>query len=228
MPVPPSEIPLTIIVAATRSMGIGAKGNLPWPPLKSEMAYFSRVTKRPPPSRLPPTSLPIEERPVNMNAVIMGRRTWDSIPRRSRPLSGRINIVITRRKELSPANGTEGPYAVGSIQEGLELLSQRFSITSTTALDNQSSPFGRVFVIGGADIYGQALALPATDRILLTKIEAEYQCDTFFPITLDEEVASTWTRQDNATLSTWVGEKLEPAMQEDNGVQFELTLWVKR
>ncbi|UKZ63451.1 uncharacterized protein TrAtP1_004681 [Trichoderma atroviride] len=60
---------LTLIVAATRSMGIGFQGTMPWKGLKKEMQYFARVT-----TRVPTSSQTIQ------NAVIMGRKTWDSIP----------------------------------------------------------------------------------------------------------------------------------------------------
>lgn len=73
---------LTLIVACTASNGIGKNGNLPWR-LSKEMGYFARVT----------TSTPANKR----NAVIMGRKTWESIPDKFRPLKERINIVVTSR-----------------------------------------------------------------------------------------------------------------------------------
>jgi dihydrofolate reductase len=68
---------LTIIVAATKSNGIGHKGRLPWH-LSQDMAYFKAVTA------------------ASNNAVIMGRKTWESIPMTRRPLVNRINLVISR------------------------------------------------------------------------------------------------------------------------------------
>ena len=75
---------LTLIVAATRSNGIGQGGQLPWR-LAKEMAYFKRVT----------TSAP----EGSMNAVVMGRNTWESIPQKFRPLNKRLNIVVSSNKD---------------------------------------------------------------------------------------------------------------------------------
>ena len=72
--------PLTLVVAATYTNGIGQGSRLPWR-LPSEMAYFARVTKAAPPEYA--------------NAVIMGRKTWESIPKSRRPLVDRANVVIT-------------------------------------------------------------------------------------------------------------------------------------
>jgi dihydrofolate reductase len=75
---------LTLIVAATRSNGIGQNGRLPWR-LPKELAYFAQVTSNAPDG--------------HANAVIMGRNTWESIPERFRPLKKRVNIVISRNKD---------------------------------------------------------------------------------------------------------------------------------
>jgi dihydrofolate reductase len=89
----------------------------------------------------------------------MGRRTWDSIPARFRPLPGRRNIVVTR-------NGRwygDGAERVGSLEEAVAL----------------AGDVPEVFVIGGADLYGAAL--PFADELLLTEIDAEFAGDTVFP-----------------------------------------------
>jgi dihydrofolate reductase len=72
---------LTLIVAATKTNGIGKNGQLPWR-LPKEMAYFARVTSHAPDGRT--------------NAVIMGRNTWESIPLQFRPLKKRTNVIISR------------------------------------------------------------------------------------------------------------------------------------
>jgi dihydrofolate reductase len=74
---------LTLIVAATKSNGIGQNARLPWQ-LPKEMAYFAQVTSNAPDGR--------------SNAVLMGRNTWESIPKKFRPLKNRVNIVISRNK----------------------------------------------------------------------------------------------------------------------------------
>ena len=91
--------------------------------------------------------------------VIMGRNTWDSLPTRFRPLPGRRNIVITR----NPAWAARGAETAASIEQALAL----------------SSDATRMFVIGGAELYG--FALPLADELVLTEIDAELNGDKFFP-----------------------------------------------
>ncbi|KAL4986057.1 dihydrofolate reductase-like domain-containing protein [Aspergillus falconensis] len=100
MPATPTPLPLTLIVATTpvtlpspgygSRLGIGLNGTLPWPRIKTDMSFFARVTARPPST---PTSAP--NRPLT-NALIMGRKTYDSIPPKLRPLGKRLNVVISR------------------------------------------------------------------------------------------------------------------------------------
>lgn len=94
---------------------------------------------------------------------IMGRKTFDSI---GRPLPGRTNIVITRQSDWS----AEGTIRTDSLEAAL----------SKAAECVPGAGFGReIMVIGGADIYAQAM--PVTDRICLTRIEADIEGDTFYP-----------------------------------------------
>ena len=81
-----------IVAASSATRGIGLKGDLPWS-LPGDMKYFARVTKGNHPSS--PRGPDIETKP-KMNAVVMGRKTWNSIPTKFRPLKGRHNVVLTR------------------------------------------------------------------------------------------------------------------------------------
>ncbi|EEH40064.2 hypothetical protein PAAG_08913 [Paracoccidioides lutzii Pb01] len=121
--------PLTLIVATTpitmstlnanapsnftrRCLGIGHAGTLPWPSIKADMKFFSRVTTHAPPHSLP-SSLDSTGtgRAVNaVNAVIMGRRTYDSLPTRFRPLPGRVNVVVTRDGSGKEKERIEGEW----------------------------------------------------------------------------------------------------------------------
>ena len=88
--------------------------------------------------------------------VVMGRKTFESL---GRPLPGRVNVVITRQKGYAP----EGVRVVHSLDEAIALF----------------PPSEEVFMIGGAEIYRQAM--PLADRFYLTEVCADYQGDTYFP-----------------------------------------------
>ncbi|KAM0334184.1 hypothetical protein ACHAQA_001204 [Verticillium albo-atrum] len=207
MPPPPPALDLTLIVAATRTMGIGLQGTLPWTGLKREMAYFARVTKRLPPSA-PPAAL---------NAVIMGRKTWESIPPRFRPLKGRLNVVISRSATAAvPADVDFEKEAVrvASLEEAVKFL------------EGWERPLGRVFVIGGAQIYGASLERREARRVLLTRVgDPEFECDAFFPLKLGE--AEGWAKREKGELDAWVGEEVDGGEQEENGTKYEFQMWEK-
>jgi len=93
------------------------------------------------------------------HVVIMGRKTWDSLPERFRPLPGRRNIVVTRQKQWQEA----GAEAAHSLAAALQLVADA----------------DRVFVIGGAELY--AAALPLADTLMLTEIDAPFDGDARFP-----------------------------------------------
>ncbi|KAF2201790.1 dihydrofolate reductase, partial [Delitschia confertaspora ATCC 74209] len=234
---------LTLILAATPSLGIGYAGQLPWPMLKSEMAYFARVTKRVPP--LPTTSSTttttttttasigtspsvVETEKKRINAVIMGRKTWESIPLRFRPLPGRLNVVVSRSGVVdtgttSGAKGegerkVEGPVVVGSLVDAISVLSSASSLTNVEV--------ARAFVIGGGTLYKAALELPQTDRVLLTKIKREYECDTFFPVDLDSKEGG-WAKATKQELEEFVGEAVPEEGIVEKEVGFEFGMYAR-
>ncbi len=125
---------LTIIVATDAARGIGIANRLPWH-LPEDMAHFKRLTTG--------------------HAVIMGRKTFESI---GRPLPNRRNIVITRN--------------AGWRQDGVETAA---SVEAAAALA-AGEP---AFIIGGAQIYAQAMDL--CDTLIITEIAHTFDCDAFFP-----------------------------------------------
>lgn len=129
---------VSLVAAVARGGVIGRDGTIPWH-LPEDVARFKALTTG--------------------HAVVMGRKTWESIPSRFRPLPDRRNVVVTRNPEWS----ADGAERAGSVEEALRLL----------AGDD------RVFVIGGADIY--AAALPHADELVLTEIDLDVDGDTFFP-----------------------------------------------
>ncbi|XP_076912992.1 bifunctional dihydrofolate reductase-thymidylate synthase 1-like [Bidens hawaiensis] len=145
-----------VVVAATRAMGIGKDGKLPWK-LPSDLKFFKDVTMT-------------TSDPAKKNAVIMGRITWESIPLEHRPLPGRLSVVLTRSGSFDIATA-ENVLMCGSMVSALELLA--------------SSPYclsiERVFVIGGGEILRESLNGPGCDAIHITEIETDIDCDTFIP-----------------------------------------------
>ncbi|KAI0118896.1 dihydrofolate reductase [Nemania sp. FL0031] len=213
-------VELTLVVAATRNMGIGLNGTLPWTGLKKEMAYFARVTKR--------LALPFNPDGgafSDMNAVIMGRKTWDGIPPKFRPLKGRLNIVISRSHTdlLAQLVNTNTEAAkVGSLEQAIQYLKA----------SGIGAPTSKVFVIGGAQIYAAALQLKEARRVLLTRVMSDFECDTFFPLQLSEgssetEASSTgqWVRKSKEDLDQWTGETVPEGIQEENQIQYEFQMW---
>jgi dihydrofolate reductase/thymidylate synthase len=136
-----------VVVAADREWGIGKANALPWPKLRGDLAHFKRVTSDASESR--------------RNAVIMGRKTWDSAEVAGRPLPRRLNIVITRRGITPP----EGVVVAGSLDAAL-------AATATAE---------STFVVGGAEIFREAFAHAALRYVYLTRIDGAFGCDTHIP-----------------------------------------------
>jgi dihydrofolate reductase/thymidylate synthase len=107
------------------------------------------------------------------NAVVMGRRTWESIPAKFRPLPGRVNIVLTRCPGGEFAQSLPDDVHVASSLDGaLQLVG---------TLPTLKKSVENLFVIGGAQLYAEALTHEALSSIHLTVVEAEVECDTFIP-----------------------------------------------
>ncbi|KAF2766574.1 hypothetical protein EJ03DRAFT_277870 [Teratosphaeria nubilosa] len=199
------QIPLTIIVAATNKNGIGNNGGLPWPMLKKEMAYFARVTKRVP---MPQTNLEGTRR----NVVIMGRKTWDSIPPKFRPLKDRTNIIISTQDRSKLGSIPNDVVVASNISSGLEALEKHVK-------DGKALPVGRAFVIGGSSIYDAALKLPQTKSILLTRIKQDFDCDTVFPEDVGA-LSSSWRQSSREDLERFVAEEVpSDGLTEGEGEQ---------
>jgi dihydrofolate reductase len=214
---PPKPPTLTLILAATPNLGIGNGGGLPWPQLKKEMGFFARVTKR----TSPATS---SESIKKVNAVLMGRKTWESIPPKFRPLKDRLNIVVTSKPEefaskLEKKTEVEGPMVCSSVLDAISQLESQHE----NKLSNSSMELDKVFVVGGATIYNTALELPQTKRVLLTKIHKEFECDTFFPINLDE--TTIWRNASREEVQDFTGEEIQEGGIEEQGVKFEFCMY---
>jgi dihydrofolate reductase len=131
---------ISMIAAVARNLTIGKDNDLPWK-LPDDMKFFMNTTKG--------------------HFVIMGRKNYDSLHEKFRPLPNRTNIVVTRQRDFK----APGCIITHDVNEAVGLAKNR----------NETE----AFIIGGAEIY--KLALPDADRLYLTEIQAEVDGDTFFP-----------------------------------------------
>ena len=127
---------ITIIVATDRNNGIGYNNGL-LANIPGDLKRFREITMG--------------------HSLIMGKKTWESLP--NKPLAGRQNIVITDN-ELDCFNCAD---TARSIEEAVSLC----------------KPGNEIFIIGGGSVYRQFM--PLADRLMVTHIDAEYTADTFFP-----------------------------------------------
>lgn len=143
--------PFSIVVAMDEKNGIGQRGLLPWY-LAADLKFFKKITTE-------------TTDPTKINAVIMGRRTWDTLPENFKPLPGRLNVILSRNSKISLQEST---LLCSSFPEALNSLEKKTNIES-------------IFVMGGAQIYQQAVAYPDCHRLFVTYLKGDFGCDAFFP-----------------------------------------------
>jgi dihydrofolate reductase/thymidylate synthase len=152
-----SEIEFSVVVAFTPKYGIGKKGNLPWPSIRPDMERFRKLTEG--------------------GIVVMGRKTYESIPEKARPLRNRLNIVVS-----NTTNQKDYPNAVVVVSS----LSQAFEYVTSS-----SWPCKKIFVIGGASIYNEALCDPRCTGVFATRVGIDpWECDVTVPKL--ESVVNSW------------------------------------
>jgi dihydrofolate reductase len=145
----PSNVKLSMIVARARNGVIGVKGDLPWR-LKTDLAFFKKMTIGKP--------------------ILMGRKTWESLPKR--PLPARENIVLTRDWTYdAPGARVYSSFAA--------------ALNAAKAIATRAGQ-SEVFVVGGEMIY--ALGMPYADRLYITEVDVAPQGDAYFP----KFVAADW------------------------------------
>ena len=137
---------MNIIVAYCKNRGIGMANKLPWRSLK-DLEHFKRLT--------------IGD---GDNAVIMGRKTWDSLPKQFKPLPKRVNIILSRNSEL---NYSDEVHIFSDIS-----LAKQFC---------KNQKYDQVWIIGGQNIYKQFITDKEVENIYVTNIDRTFHCDTFFP-----------------------------------------------
>lgn len=170
---------IVIIAAVAKNRVIGKDNQLLWS-IPEDMAHFKALTAGHP--------------------VIMGRKTWESLPPQFRPLPGRRNIVISRQKDY-PTTGAE---LADSLENALK--------TASTVTVGSQGP-AVVFIIGGEQIYRQAMAL--ADRLEITEVDLEPDGDAWFPeIVTDSKPAA------DATVNWQITAKNTPPSSSGTGFSF--------
>lgn len=186
----------SLVVAMDRARGIGHKDDLPWPRIAGDMKFFKTLTTHPERAvaearhGLAPRSPSAPASGDDCNAVLMGRKTWESLPKAFRPLPGRLNGVLSR-------SGLD----LGDAAEVWDSLDAALSDLEDT------EEVREVFVIGGGQIFAEAVKHPDCARLYVTEIDAEFECDTFFPEARGFKRVAT---------SPWT---------EENGIRYRFTRW---
>lgn len=145
---------ISIIVAVAENGVIGRDNDLVWR-LRDDMKFFSETTKG--------------------HAVLTGRRNYESIPERFRPLPHRTNIVITRNTEFS-APGAEVTH---SLEAGIQWA--------------QNAGIEELFIIGGGQVYAESMAKGLVQRLLISHVAAAPEGDTFFDLSA---LSEAWSEGD--------------------------------
>lgn len=162
---------ITLIAALSRNRCIGKDGQLVWRN-KEDMARFKALTSGP------------------GKTVLMGRKTWESIPEKFRPLPDRKNVVITRNTSYKAPFGV---ICFDDLETALAVFGER----------------EQLFVIGGGEIY--AAALPSADFLELTEIDSDLDGDTFFPEFDKNEWVETGRNKREGFAFVTYARKREPA-----------------
>ena len=148
-------ISFSVVVAMDLENGIGKNGQLPWK-LSVDMKHFKEITTK------------ISTGSKAQNAVIMGRKTWESLPEKFKPLPQRLNVVLTRNRSLSFPTEVLKDESLGTALEAVGAQVEEDKIES-------------IFVIGGGEIFKDAIKNPLCKRLYITQIFNQFHCDTFFP-----------------------------------------------
>lgn len=150
---------LSVVVAAVEeSWGIGLRQQIPWR-LPTDMKHFKELT--------------VAAAGSAPHAVVMGRKTWESLPPKFRPLPHRFNVVLTRNSAYRSSHNVPADVEIAaSLQDALALI------------DAKGDAVDKVFVIGGSAVYEEALGYAGCRHVHLTTVKGAFECDAFFPSTV--------------------------------------------
>ncbi|RNA44935.1 dihydrofolate reductase [Brachionus plicatilis] len=171
------SIKLSLVVAMNSSnRGIGLNGTIPWH-LPKDLKFFAKITTH-------------TKDPSKVNAVIMGRLTWLSIPQNFRPLKNRLNVIISSKLDKESLGEKAGLSNI--------LIFKSFDEAINSLITDHRDKIESIYAIGGSMIYKQALEYPAgfLHRIYLTRVFSDTQCDTFMQ---PENFLDNFTKLDNTS-----------------------------
>lgn len=194
-----------VVAAMAPDLGIGAKGKLPWR-LKQEIKYFKDVT----------SAVPNEG---SINAVIMGRKTWESIPAKFRPLPNRLNVVLSRSHVNDSRNGV-------LYYNSMDLVLDAFQKSDYNVEEKKIS---KIFIIGGAQIYNAFINDPRVDNLLLTNVKftgndsEAPSMDTFLSWDLTK-----WNRLNAQKLKETAAVEFTEGTIKEGDYEYEYTLWERK
>ncbi|KAF9978495.1 dihydrofolate reductase [Actinomortierella ambigua] len=216
----------SIVVAADLAGGIGKDGGLPFR-LRKDMAYFVKVT----------STIPKEEQqqyPANLlaNACIMGRKTWESIPPKFRPLHNRFNIIVTRDpKYLDDKPEKDHPMLAiaSSFDAALDLVVQindKSKPQPVPSRENLRIP--RIFCVGGTQIYNLAVQSDHLDYVFLTNVRTVVEnMDAFFPDLAPYGFKLMPSDKGHDFIESFVQEPVQGGIIEEGQYQYEFTVYTK-
>ena len=176
----------SIILAVDEKNWVGKDNDLAWK-ISADLKYFKKITAS-------------TKNFSNTNAVVMWRKTWESIPQKYRPLPYRINCILSRTITQESKDSQEDDLVLyfNSVESCLEELETKTDLE-------------QIFIIGWANIYNQLLDHPRLENIYLTQVYWDYNCDVFFDGV-----------PDNFVVSERLGKKVE------DGVEFEWQVYKKK
>lgn len=171
---------VNLIYAKSKNNIVGNQGALPWH-IPEDLVYFNTMTRGAP--------------------VVMGSKTWTSLPDRFKPLPGRFNTVMTTNPFLVSEIVSKGAVAFGD--------KNNQDIKSVIRYFKDTHRHPQIWIIGGSAIYAQAL--PYANYAYVTEIDAEYLGDTFAPV-LDP---SNWVKMSNKQMISKSGPLLNFCLYEN-------------
>ncbi|XP_058883044.1 zgc:153031 [Acipenser ruthenus] len=181
--------PIRLIAAACNNMGIGKNGYLPWN-LPSEFTFFL-------------DTISSVSTPGMKNLLVWGRKCWEAFPESLLPLPNTMHVILSRTLSSVPKHAQ---YLCSDLQGSVKL-------GSTHPL---SEVIETIWIIGGVEPYIEALQHPWCDLVYLTDVQADFECDTYFP-------------EFNNNVYKLVDEfpGVPSGIQEENGIKFKYQVFKK-